>query len=81
MQLGAVFPQSEIGNDPAVIRDFAQGVESLGFTHLLIYDHVLGADPNRPGVRPAMSRIRPPKISPRSLESEVPSAALKASWP
>ncbi len=49
MQLGAVFPQSEIGNDPAVIRDFAQGVESLGFTHLLIYDHVLGADPNRPG--------------------------------
>ena len=49
MQLGAVFPQSEIGNDPVAIRDFAQGVESLGFTHLLIYDHVLGADPDRPG--------------------------------
>ena len=49
MELGAVFPQSEIGNDPVVIRDFVQGVESMGFTHLLIYDHVLGADPNRPG--------------------------------
>lgn len=49
MELGAVFPQSEIGNDPVAIRDFAQAVEALGLTHLLIYDHVLGADPNRPG--------------------------------
>ena len=49
MQLGAVFPQSEIGNDPIAIRDFAQGVEGLGLTHLLVYDHVLGADPDRPG--------------------------------
>lgn len=49
MELGAVFPQSEIGNDPVVIRDFAQAVEGLGFTHLLVYDHVLGADPERPG--------------------------------
>ena len=49
MELGAVFPQTEIGNDPSAIRDFAQAVESLGFTHLLIYDHVLGADRDRPG--------------------------------
>lgn len=49
MQLGAVFPQSEIGNDPAAIRDFAQTVEGLGLTHLLIYDHVLGADRDRAG--------------------------------
>jgi probable F420-dependent oxidoreductase len=49
VELGAVFPQTEIGNDPIAIRDFAQAVESLGFTHLLIYDHVLGADPDRPG--------------------------------
>lgn len=49
MELGAVFPQTEIGNDPAAIKDFAQAVESIGFSHLLIYDHVLGADPNRPG--------------------------------
>ena len=49
MEIGAVFPQTEIGNDPVVIRDFAQAVEELGFTHLLVYDHVLGADPDRPG--------------------------------
>ena len=49
MELGAVFPQTEIGNDPLAIRDFAQAAESLGFSHLLVYDHVLGADPDRPG--------------------------------
>jgi probable F420-dependent oxidoreductase len=49
MQTGIVFPQSEIGNDPIAIRDFARGAEALGFTHLLIYDHVLGADRDRPG--------------------------------
>jgi probable F420-dependent oxidoreductase len=49
MELGVVFPQTEIGNDPVAIRDFAQAAEELGFSHLLIYDHVLGADPDRPG--------------------------------
>jgi probable F420-dependent oxidoreductase len=49
MQLGAVFPQSEIGNDSSVIAGFAQSVEEMGFGHLLVYDHVLGAEPRRPG--------------------------------
>lgn len=49
MELGAVFPQTEIGKDAAAVRDFAQGVEQMGFRHLLIYDHVLGADRDRPG--------------------------------
>lgn len=49
MEFGAVFPHNEIGTDPGAIRAFAQGVEALGATHLLIYDHVLGADPDRPG--------------------------------
>ena len=49
MQLGAVFPHNEIGTDPAAIKAFAQGVEALGISHLLIYDHVLGADPDREG--------------------------------
>lgn len=48
-KLGVVFPQTEIGNDPIVIRDFAQAVEGMGCNHLLVYDHVLGADPDRPG--------------------------------
>ena len=47
MNVGAVFPQTEIGNDPSVIRDFAQAAESLGYSHILIYDHVLGATHDR----------------------------------
>ena len=40
-----MFPQTELGGDPAVLRAYAQGVEVLGFTHILAYDHVVGADP------------------------------------
>src|SRR5512145_2775507 len=49
MKIGVVFPQVEIGNDPAAIRDYAQAVEGMGFTHILAFDHVLGANPDRPG--------------------------------
>jgi probable F420-dependent oxidoreductase len=50
MRIGAVFPQLEIGADPAVVRDWTLTVEEAGYTHALAYDHVLGADPtNRPG--------------------------------
>ncbi len=51
MQYGAVFPQTEIGADPVVVRDYAQAVEDLGFDYLLAYDHVLGADPEGRGGR------------------------------
>ena len=49
MQIGAVFPHNEIGTDPGAIKAYAQSVEAMGITHLLIYDHVLGADPDREG--------------------------------
>src|SRR5690349_5466592 len=49
MKLGVVFPQTEIGADPAVLREYVQTVEGLGFDYLTIYDHVLGANPGRPG--------------------------------
>ncbi len=45
MKIGVVFPQTEVGANVAAIRAYAEGVEALGFTHLLAYDHVLGADP------------------------------------
>ena len=51
MELGAVFPQTEIGDDPAAVRDFAEAVEAMGLRHLLLYDHVVGADPARFGDR------------------------------
>ena len=47
MQIGVIFPQTEIGADPAVVRDFAQTAEGLGYSHILAYDHVLGALPER----------------------------------
>ena len=47
MLSGVVFPQTEIGPDRQSIRDYAQAVEGLGYSHLVAYDHVLGADPAR----------------------------------
>lgn len=49
MKIGAVFPQTEFGNDPLAVRDYAQAVEAMGYQHVLAYDHVLGANPDRPG--------------------------------
>ena len=43
-KLGAIFPQTEIGNDTGAIREYAQATESLGFDFLLAFDHVLGAN-------------------------------------
>ena len=44
MQLGVVFPQTEIGNDPAIVRDYGQAAEALGYRHVLAFDHVLGGN-------------------------------------
>jgi probable F420-dependent oxidoreductase len=45
MRIGVTFPQTELGGDPQRVRTYATTVEELGYTHLLAYDHVLGADP------------------------------------
>jgi probable F420-dependent oxidoreductase len=58
MRVGVVFPQTEIGTDPAVIKDYAQTAEELGFLHILAYDHVIGANPaSRPGWKPPYSHL------------------------
>ena len=44
MRVGVVFPQTEIGSDPAAVRDYVQAAEGLGYSHLIVYDHVLGAE-------------------------------------
>jgi probable F420-dependent oxidoreductase len=49
MKIGVIFPQTEFKPDPVAVRDYAQAVEGLGFTHMHAYDHVLGANPDRPG--------------------------------
>ena len=45
MRIGVVFPQTELGGDVGAVRAYGEGVEALGFTHVLAYDHVIGADP------------------------------------
>ena len=44
MEVGVIFPQTEIGPDPGAVRDFAQAAEELEYSHIFIADHVLGAD-------------------------------------
>lgn len=60
MRIGVVFPQTEIGPDPGIVREYAQAAEAAGFAHLLAYDHVLGAD----------TRNRPDWSGPYRLESQ-----------
>ena len=43
MKVGVIFPQTDIGEDPAAVRDFAQAAEAMGYSHLVAYDHVIGA--------------------------------------
>lgn len=49
MKIGVVFPQTEFPADAAAYRDYAQVAQDLGYTHILAYDHILGANPDRPG--------------------------------
>jgi probable F420-dependent oxidoreductase len=44
MQVGVTYPQTEIGSDLGAVKEYAQGVEAMGYTHILAFDHVLGAN-------------------------------------
>jgi probable F420-dependent oxidoreductase len=44
-QIGAIFPQSELGGDPGAVRAWAQAVTDLGYGHIVAFDHVIGPDP------------------------------------
>ena len=45
MELGVTVPIVELGDDLGGVREFVQAAEQLGYTHIRILDHVLGADP------------------------------------
>jgi probable F420-dependent oxidoreductase len=67
VKIGAVFPHLEIGDDPLVIRDWAQAAEELGYSHILAYDHVIGAvhadrDPPRWGPYDEQSAFHEPFV-------------------
>ena len=58
-RVGVTYPQTEISPDPEEARHFAQSVEAMGFTHLVGYDHIVGAD----------TRTRPDWTGPYDLDS------------
>ncbi len=64
MQIGLVYPQTEYPTDPAAVRDYAQAAEALGYTHVLAYDHILGANPDRPGGWSGPYTFRDPFMEP-----------------
>jgi probable F420-dependent oxidoreductase len=45
VRVGVVFPQTELGGDAGAVRAYGETVGGLGYTHILVYDHVVGADP------------------------------------
>jgi probable F420-dependent oxidoreductase len=49
VRVNAVFPQLEIGTDPATIARYAREIERMGYDGIVVFDHVLGAHPDRPG--------------------------------
>ena len=55
MQLGHLVPFGDIGGDPDTVRDYAQGLEALGYDFMEAPDHVLGANA---GSRPSWDRRR-----------------------
>ena len=59
MRIGVAFPTTEIGDDPAVIRDFAQAAEALGYAHITCIDHVVGSGTAEEGWRAYYTRDNP----------------------
>lgn len=49
MHLGAVLPHESIRDDTGELETFVRTVEDTGYQHLLSSDHVLGANPDKPG--------------------------------
>ena len=45
MRIGVVFPQTELGGDPGAVRAFGTAASELGYAHIAVFDHVVGADP------------------------------------
>jgi probable F420-dependent oxidoreductase len=53
IKFGTTYPTMDLGTDPVVLRDWAQGLESIGFDEIYIPEHVVGIDVSqRPDWRP-----------------------------
>jgi probable F420-dependent oxidoreductase len=43
MKLGVIYPQNELSGTPSSLGRVARAVENMGYDHLVLYDHVIGA--------------------------------------
>jgi len=77
MKIGLIYPQNEFGNDPAAIKDFAQNAEALGYSHIIAYDHVLGAKPPDPDNWPGPYTFEHPFQSPFLLYAFMAAVTTK----
>jgi probable F420-dependent oxidoreductase len=77
MKVGLVYPQTEFGSDPIAIRDYAQSAEELGYSHILAYDHVLGASTNHPDAQNMPYTIQHPFLEPLALFSFMASVTRR----
>ncbi|MDT8307120.1 MAG: LLM class F420-dependent oxidoreductase, partial [Anaerolineae bacterium] len=80
MEIGAVFPQAEFPPDVTAVRDWAHAAEALGYRHVLAYDHVLGADPQRPGGWTGPYTYQDPFFSPFLLFSYMAAVAPRLGY-
>lgn len=66
MRLGVVLPQTEIGPRPSDLEAFVAAAEEAGFSYVVAYDHVLGADttdrPDWPGPYDVTSSFHEPFV-------------------
>jgi probable F420-dependent oxidoreductase len=44
MDIGVIFPQTELGGDRGAVRAYGHAASDLGYAHLAAYDHVVGGD-------------------------------------
>jgi probable F420-dependent oxidoreductase len=47
MRIGVVYPQNELAHHPEAVRTIGLATEELGYDHLLVFDHVVGAPRDR----------------------------------
>jgi probable F420-dependent oxidoreductase len=77
LQLGVIYPQTEMNRDPAAVRAYAQGVEELGYRYVAAYDHIIGANPaSRPAWRGAYD-VDDPFMEPFTLFSFIAGCSRK----
>ena len=56
MKLGVTFPQNELAGVPHALKRFGTAAEELGYDHVLLYDHVVGAVRGVERARPVPER-------------------------